>query len=296
MLSNFRKTFILVTAIATLSTGCKYTEEYQKLTDASYKYTVAVDELLVKAGELQIETTSENILANDSQVNQTVAQYRKFSKQDKEILEIITKIREHNRLLQKYFSKLGELASSDAPENTQAEIEGIANNLQTISSNLRTSSLSPNTGLLKGIGHLAIHSKINGALREELQKRDRTIIQELEIQREMLKKLSDFMQSKVERKQNALEMRSVIDPLTQEEEIADKESWIQKRKEILATNMHVQELKNAGDALTEFKNVFKDSVEGKINSVRLSNALNDIDSFLALLENKQELNSQANSQ
>ena len=178
MLKNFHKTFVLVAVVASLSTGCKYSKQYQQLTETGSKYTTAVDELLVKAGKLQVESTSEDILSDDRlSQNFTEQEYREKVKEDKEILEIINGIRNHNRLLQKYFSKLDELARSDAPERTQVEIDGIATNLQAISSRLQTSRFAPNPGILKGIGHLAIHSKINGALRKELENRDRTIIQ-----------------------------------------------------------------------------------------------------------------------
>ena len=290
MVKNFRKTFILAAVVASLSTGCKYSKQYQQLTEASSKYTTAVDELLVKAGELQVESTSENILSNDRLENQTVPKYREKSNEDKEMLQVIYDIRRHNQLLQKYFSKLNELAQSTAPEDTQKEIDGIATNLQTISSNLKKSSLFPKPGILKGIGHLVIHSKINGALRTELEKRDRTILQELTIQQELLKNLGSFMKDKVENKRLWQEQRLVIRPLIEQNPVADEESWIEKRNGIFAIDSRVEEIENASVALGEFKTVFEDSVEGKITGVRLNNALKDIDSFLALLQNNQQSN------
>lgn len=292
MQNNFPKTFVLVAVVATLSTGCRYSKEYQQLTEAGTKYTTAVDELLIKAGQLQVESTSENILSDDRIINITPSKYQQLSEQDKEILEIIKEIRSHNRLLQKYFSKLDELARSDAPERTQQEIDGIANNLETIRSNLQTSRFFPDRGILQGIGHLAIHSKINGALREELKKRDRTILQELTIQEEMLKNVGEFMKHKVEVKRQAQERRYVIRPLVKKDAIANEEGWIEKRKEIFAIDTRVEQLENASSALETFKHVFQDSVEGKITSTRLKNALKDIDSFLALLQNNQQPNQQ----
>ncbi|NJM22552.1 MAG: hypothetical protein HC836_10930 [Richelia sp. RM2_1_2] len=290
MHNYFRKTFVLVAIFATLSTGCKYSKQYQKLTETGSKYTTAVDELLVKAGKLQVESTSEDILSDDRLLNLTEQKYREKVEEDKEILQIINDIRNHNALLRKYFSKLDELARSEAPERTQVEIDGIATNLQTISSHLQTTRFSPNSGILKGIGHLAIHSQINGALREELEKRDRTILQELTIQQEMLNKLGDFMKHKVAIKRIAQEQRLVIRPLIDENAVANEESWIERRNEIFAIDTRVEELENASVALGEFKTVFKDSVEGKITGVSLNNALKDIDFFLALLENNQKSN------
>jgi hypothetical protein len=202
-------------------------------------------------------------------------------------------MRQHNQLLQRYFGKLQQLAHSDAPEQTQAEIDGIASNIQTISSPGQTSSFfSNNKGILGGIGKLVIHAKIDGALRKELEKRDSTILQELTIQQEMLKSLSGFMKHRIDVIQHARELRLLIRPLIAKDPIADQSApeWIKDRKEMFFIDQHVAELENASYALSQFKDIYKASVEGNINSERLNNALKDIGTFLALLDNKQTVN------
>lgn len=132
MLPKLRQTFVLVAVVAALSTGCRYQKEYSKITEAGNKYTTAVDELLLKASELQIDASSEELILDDKISNQTKENYDKFNQQDQEILKIIADMRNHNQLLQMYFAKLQQLAHSDAPQQTQAEIDGITSNIQTI--------------------------------------------------------------------------------------------------------------------------------------------------------------------
>jgi hypothetical protein len=302
MLNNFRKTFVLVAVVATLSTGCRNSKEYKNLTETGDRYTVAVDELLEKAKKLHIEASSETMLADDRISNQTAEQYQKNAAKDREIIQVINEIKNHNQLLKDYFDKLDDLAGSDAPERTKEEITGIATNLKKVSENLKKTSFFPEERVLQGIGNLVINSKINGALREELEKRDHLILKELTIQQEMLKKLNKFMKFRNKIIRNAQEQYLVIRPLTEEGymEYEEQRNWIEQRINILESDNRVGQLEVASNALKEFKDVFKDTVEGKITVARLNNTLEDIDYFLALLEKteqpKQPEQTQANTE
>ncbi|MBV6628196.1 MAG: hypothetical protein KI793_35640 [Rivularia sp. (in: Bacteria)] len=297
MLNNFRKTFVLVAVVATLSTGCRSSKEYTKLTETGNKYTDAVDTLLEEAKELHIEASSETMLADDRIFNQTVEQYQENAAKDREIIQVINEIKNHNRLLKDYFDKLKELATNNAPQRAKDEITEIATNLKTVSENLKTTSFFPEESALQGIGNLVINSQIKGALREELEKRDELILTELTIQQEMLKKLSEFMKVRNEIKRNAQELHFVIRPLIKEGymQYQEERNWIQRRIKILKSDNRVEKLELASNALKEFKGVFKDTVAGKITVARLNNTLEDIDNFLAILnETEQTENPPAN--
>lgn len=286
MLNNFRKTFVLVAVVATLSTGCRYSKQYKTLAETGDSYTDAVDTLLEEAKVLHIEASSETILADDRISNQTPEQYQENATKDREIIATINEIKNHNQLLKDYFKKLLKLATTKAPEDTKKEITGIATNLEKVSENLKKTNFFPEERVLQVIGNLVINSKIQGALREELEKRDKLILRELTIQQEMLKKVSEFMRFRNDIKQNAKELHSVIRPLIREEKMTYQEErdWIDDRISILKSDNEMQKLEAASEALQEFKDVFKDTVEGKITVARLNSALEDIDDFLALLE------------
>lgn len=286
MLNNFRKTFVLVAVVATLSTGCRYSKQYKTLAETGDSYTDAVDTLLEEAKVLHIEASSETILADDRISNHTPEQYQENAAKDREIIATINEIKTHNQLLKDYFKKLLDLANTDAPERTKNEIKGIATNLEKVSENLKKTNFFPEERVLQVIGNLVINSKIQGALREELEKRDKLILRELTIQQEMLKKVSEFMRFRNDIKQNAKELHFVIRPLIREEKMTYQEErdWIDDRISILKSDNEMQKLEAASEALKKFKDVFKDTVEGKITVARLNSALEDIDDFLALLE------------
>ena len=294
MLNNFRKTFVLVAVLATLSTGCKYSKKYQKISDAGNQYTIAIDELLTKASELQIDSSSEKLLQNDRIKNVDVNAYQNYKNNDKEILELISGIRSHNNLLREYFSSLKKLAFSEKPDKAQKEITGIATNLQTIGSQLQINSSLPRPIVIGEIGKLIVHSKIEGVLKKELDERHPIILKQLKIQKEMLNVLGEIMKNRVQSIKDARELRLVISPLIETEEITGIQNWMKLRKEILLMDKQVMEIERASGALNNFQDIYKASVEGKINSQSLNQNLEDIDRFLALLQNNNQPNPQEN--
>ncbi|RUR86629.1 hypothetical protein ACF3DV_14495 [Chlorogloeopsis fritschii PCC 9212] len=284
MKKTLRKTIVAFAVIATLTTGCRSTDEYKKFAKAGSEYANAVDKLLEAASDIRIDTTSEQLLRNDRILNQTIEDYKKLTEPDEKRLEVIGKLRKHNELLREYFRLLNELASSDAPTRAQGEITGVVNNLNKIGKELQGSDLITNPGLLQGITNLVVSSQIRGALRDELEKRNRTIMLELTIQKEMLKALGDSIEQDAKLIRIAEEERFVIRPLIEDTEIADKDAWIETRREILIRERRGKELKNASNALGKFQEVFQGLVEGTLSLTRLNSFLQDVDNFLQLVE------------
>lgn len=284
MKKTLRKSVVAFAVIAALTTGCRSTDEYKKLANAGNKYTDAVNVLLDAASSTRVDTTSEQLLRNDRILNQTVADYEKLSKLDEERLEVIGKLRQHNKLLGNYFKLLNQLASSGAPTRAQGEIAGVVENLNKIGKELQGSDLITTPGLFQGITNLVVSSQIRGALRAELEKRSGTIMLELKIQEVMLKVLGDSMAQDAKLIRIAQEERFVIRPLTQDAAISDADTWIDTRRKLLIMEAKGKELNEASKALSNFQAVFQDFVEGKLSLARLNAFLQDVDTFLKLVE------------
>ncbi|MGV0104209.1 Lipoprotein [Nostoc sp. DSM 114160] len=283
MKKTFRKTVVVFAVIATLTTGCRSTDEYKKFAKAGNEYANAVDKLLDAATDIHIDKTSEQLLKDDQITNQTREDYEKLTETDEERLEVIDNLCKHNNLLRDYFQLLNELASSDAPVRAEGEINGVVDNLNNIGKELQKSDLIKNPGLFEGITNLVVSSQIRGALRNELEKRNGTIMRELTIHTAMLKSLGDSIEQDTKLIRIAEEDRLVIRPLTQDAEIPDKEAWIETRREIL-TRRQGKELKDASNTLSEFQGVFQGLIEGKLNLARLNSFLQDVDNFLQIVE------------
>ncbi|MBW4510276.1 MAG: hypothetical protein KME64_27710 [Scytonematopsis contorta HA4267-MV1] len=279
-------TFLLV---ATVSTGCRSTDDYKKLAETGDKYTQAVDELLTTAGKITIEASSEQLLQEDRRlkplnITVTATRYQEVSEVDEKRLQLLRDISNHNFLLQAYFQKLFVLADSKAPESAKTQVEGIVGNINKISQGLQKSDLITNPGVFSGISSLIVSSQIRGLLREELEKRNQTIMLELTIQEELLKALSASIEKEIAIIKQIREERFVIIPLTQNELVPNDDSWIETRKQILVMRKKSEEIKQASQKMAEFKTLFQNFVEGKLSLKSLNQFLKDIDSFLAILE------------
>lgn len=284
MIKKTSSTIVMLAVLASFISGCRSSAEYQRLAKAGNTYTTAMDKLLTTAGQIRINTTSEQLLKDDRLSNQTLERYNELSKFDVERLEILENIRQHNRLLTRYFALIDELASSNAPDRAKQEIEGVVGNLNKIGTQLRDSALFPKTSVIKSVGGLVISSQIRGALREELEKRTETIDREFQTQQVLLKALSNSIKQDVSLTRESRELRQVIRPLVGEQPIPDTDNWIAKRRAILTMNTTVSELEDASKSAGNFRELFKDFVEGSLNRERLNTLLTDIESFLTVVE------------
>lgn len=277
------KAVIFITVLITFLSGCRSTDEYKRLAEAGTKYADAVDGLLDTAGDIRINATSEQLLKDDRIQNRSVDDYIKLSQLDVERLQILSELRTHNQLLKRYFERLQELATSKAPEQAQSEIGGIVDNLNTVGNKLRGSSLVSNNEVFKGVTGFIISSQIRGALREELEKRNKTIDLELITQSELLDALGKSIKQDVELIQIAQEQRLVISPLVQTAPVSNGDTWITTRRTVLTMQKNVSQLASASMAMNNFRDVFKAFVEGRTESDRINTLLTDIEAFFAIV-------------
>jgi len=284
MIKKSSPVIIIVALLATFTSGCRSSAEYQRLAKAGNTYTTVMDKLLTTAGEIRIDATSEQLLKDDRLNNQTLQRYNELSKVDVERLEILENLRKHNRLLTQYFALIDELATSNAPDRAKQEIEGVVGNLNKIGTQLRGSVLVPNTSFMKSVGGLVISSQIRGALREELEKRKDIIDLEFKTQQVLLEALSKSIRQDVSLIRESRELRQVIRPLVAEKSISDTDNWIARRKTILTMNTTVSELEEASKSAGKFRDLFKNFVEGKLNRERLNTLLTDLESFITIVE------------
>lgn len=276
---------IIAIAIATTClSACRSTDEYKKLAQAGTNYYNALNQLLDLAVETRIDESSEELLLQDRENNQTSDDYNDFSDSDRNRIDLINRLKKHNSLLSKYFKLLQDLAGSDAPERTQTAIGGVVDNLNTIGKTLRTSNLIENKEVFQGIGKLIVSSKIRGALKEELEKRNQTIMLELKTQQELLDALSTQIKGELKGIQDRQELRLVINPFLEPTPIADEDAWIATRRELLTQEVTAAELENASQALGDFQNIFQDFVEGQSSSGRINALLTDIENLLSVIE------------
>ncbi|WP_373525643.1 hypothetical protein [Nostoc sp.] len=281
--------FPVIVAVAMMTTflgGCRSTDEYKKLAQAGTNYSNALNQLLDIAVESRINESSEELLLQDRDINRTFDNYKKLSGSDSNLIELVNRLKKHNRLLSKYFHLLEDLAGSNAPERTQTAIGGVIGNLNIVGQTLRinNNNLIKNQEVFQGIGKLIVSSQIRGALKEELEKRNQTIMLELKTQQELLNALSTQIKGDLKEIQEKQELRLVINPLLEPTVIESEDAWITTRRELLTQELTAAELETASQSLGDFQSIFQDFVEGRSNSARIDSLLTDIENLLSVIE------------
>jgi hypothetical protein len=272
--------------LVTFATSCKSTKEFATLAQAGTSYTTAMDSLLLATQQVEIDTTSERLLQDDTLSNLSLKQYRNLSDQNEETVRLIALLRRHVKLLSRYFGLLQELATSNAPGRAKTAIGGVIDNLNSVSKEIRGSALVP-ANVASGAGLITsaiISGKIRGALKEELNARKDTIEKELFLQEGLLKFLSEHLTHDFAIIKETREQRLVITPLTSETPIANADGWVNNRRSILTMSLVSQELNTASNSVKTLREAFGDLVSDKLTLDRVNLLLNDFSSLLAVAE------------
>jgi hypothetical protein len=257
-------------------------DEYKKFSKAGQVYAIALEKLLVKSAEISINSTSEDLIKQDPSVNITATTYALLSKKDKATLKTSRRIITQTRLLKSYFIKLEELASSDLPDSASTSTKSIVDNISKLSGSINEERGF--TSFIPSTVKISISSRIRQALKNELNLRGSTILEALEIQEDLIlalrKTINLDMQSIVESR----ELRFVVPPITSTNPVKDPDEWIKLRQDILTSDNTINELSEASQSLTEFKNVFKAILEDKLTNARIESFLKEADDFIKIVE------------
>ncbi|MCC5627529.1 hypothetical protein LC613_04935 [Nostoc sphaeroides CHAB 2801] len=261
--------------------------EYEKFARAGQEYAAALDTLLVTSGNYAVDANSESLLRNRLEdVKKRQEYYRSFTKQDKDWLMLIGRMRQHTALLQRYFIALENLATSDAPIQAQEVTEDIFTQLNNVSTDIKGNSVfSDRAGsALSEIPKIILSNKIKGALRKELEQRKETIYKELELQESVLKLLTIQLTEDLKNIQNHQEYRLLLRPYTAADLISDPDAWIERRRNILTMTLSIEALNDASESAKDFKEAFKLLLEDKFTIARANELLSDINSLVNVAE------------
>lgn len=279
-MSDIRNLFAAV-FLTFLVVGCATPtkSEFTAFAQAGSGYAVAVDKLLVAAGAAQVDSTSWTLVVEKQTTGMDDETYNAKNQQDISRLEQIGRLRQHAQLLGQYFGLLEALATSNAPDRTKTAIDGVVTELSKLKK-----ELSSVTTALPDIGKVVVYLKIRSALRDELNNREKTIREHLEIQERLLKELTDQIKHALTLNKESNEQTLIIEPIVSSEKLKNTECWISTRRRILYTPLTIEELGTASRAATKLREAFEGLITGEVTIGRISALITDIEGLLSLAE------------
>jgi hypothetical protein len=258
--------------------------EYQQFAQAGIAYAAALEKLFEAATIIHINADSERLLANDTQTIPTDSEaYKNQTEAVDAWIDLISRARNHSNLLKRYFGTLNELATSNAPQQAKSAGEKIGSEIAKFSTELINKA--PTFGSIFGIvADIALKTQIQGALRNELQAREKTIRSALKIQEELIAffeiKLTEDLKLIKERRLN----RYVRLPYISNQAITNPDAWIDRRRMELLVASRIDELGRAKVASAGFSEAFDSVLTNELTLERTRLLLADIEDFLKAAE------------
>ncbi len=275
--------FFAIVATSLCACGASV-DEYKKFSQAGRTYSLALEGLLVKSAEINVDRTSEDLLTEDiSGSNVTKDRYNSLSSENKLTLKSVNRLITQTRLLRYYFSKLEDLASSNSPDTASNSTKNIVDSISKLSGGLRAEEPILKS-FIPSIAKISISAQIRQTLRKELELRGKVILEALEIQEVLISELSRTIEVDTRSITDSREIRYVIPPIISKTLIVNPSEWVNLRRATLTSSNTVIELTEASQSLTEFKSVFKAILEDKLTSARIDSFIKEADEFIKIVE------------
>ncbi len=316
MIKNRILSYSALVLLIVLSVGCVSNEKFVKFSQAGSAYSKALDGLLVSSMYITIDARSEELLTDDIDYYDTykikvekaspadVEDLKKnleeeyaeriesdlinYNKLNEERIDILNKLRNHAKLLSKYFQSLNKLATSNASQEAANAANNLVGSVNSLGNEIRGMPIvnDPTRNAISQITNIVVSAAIRGKLNKHFQDNKDTLLKELNTQEKLLEYLSNIITEDLkDSKQSGMD-RLVLAPLVEIKPISLKEQnkWIDNRKKILLMKTTIDEMGNAQKAAKSLNDSFKKIVQDKIELEDINGLISDIESIINVVE------------
>jgi hypothetical protein len=291
LLSTSRRWFLPIgLLLAVVAAGCASTaslSRFDAFAKVGQQYVQAVDALLVKAGEIKVDTSSEGLLADRDLAPVSRSVFLERDKADRGYLDELSLLRRQVDLLGDYFAALDALAASNAPQAFGSTLASTAGSLDTLSQELRGKGLAQSTqaaqALASGVGSLVVKRAESRALQRELEQRGETIAQVLLLQEALLGAIRDQTASSLSVTRNRQYQEQVVNPYEDASTPLDATSWKQARYQGISPPDPVEQLTAAESAARSLRAAWTKLLGRQLGPDDINAVASDLEPILAAL-------------
>ncbi|MEI8078832.1 MAG: hypothetical protein WCH61_04285 [bacterium] len=238
------RSLVLVPVLAGAGAGCVSSVDTAAVTAAGGAYATAMNRLMLATGRVAVDTSSERLLQEELPASQPLEEYQRLAAADARRLDLLERLRDHNRLLGRYFALLGELTEAPEAVAIRERLQGISQALNETTAELRARpEFSPGE---PGPSPAARTLVLGGRRPDDELRRDAPRLRSaFRTQDVLLSGLVTGVRRDFEVIRQAQEQRLVIAPLLSQDAVKNPEPWTMARRELLLLAVTIRELEKA---------------------------------------------------
>jgi hypothetical protein len=266
--------------------GCISVSHVERLSAAGATYGASMDTLLCVAEENAVNADSERLLSQGRGIS---ANDRKKIYADHEgiyaVIETLERLRQHARLLQRYFNALNVLATTNAPARVQNAVQGAAAALNEVGQQLYKSPLlePAQQDALGQLAGLVTKTVQRHYIAKELKARADIIEQQLRIQKEVTRAVAKKLTADLQSIATLGIQREVMSPYVKGK-ITNESKWIQQRKTYVLAKAGVDTLSSAEQAAAKLQQAWVAVINREFDELAFHDLLKDIETLVSLAE------------
>ena len=243
LLRHWWRPLLLVPFLAGAGVGCVSSVDTAAVAAAGGAYAAAMNSLMLATGRVAVDASSERLLREDTPAGQTLETYQRMAAADAHRLEILERLRDHNRLIERYFAMLGELTEAPEAAAIRERLRGILQSLNETTAELR--ALPDCSSDAPGPPPAAWLSLGGGRPDDELRRDVAGLRLAFRTQKVLLSGLVAGIRQDFDVVRQAQEQRLVIAPLLSQDAVKNPEPWAMARRELLLLAVTIRELEKA---------------------------------------------------
>ncbi len=281
---------ILPALLLAALTGCATARipDFQAFATAGTTYTTAVSGLITEVGNTAVDANSVKLLQNRSLAPVSLTDFNQQDKDMRNYLGELTRIQAQVTLLGDYFTALESLATSNAPQSFQTQVQGLATTLVGVTQDVKGTTIanaSQISNAAGSVGGLVVKGIQGKELKKELEARKQTISDILQLHQALLATLSSQTEANARFTSAVGYDQQVIEPfIAGQVQQAQQQGWMTERLNGLSKPLLAEQVTTAAEAARSLQQAWAKLLSNDLTAAEIQSITADLAPVIASLE------------
>lgn len=281
---------LLPALLLAVLTGCATARipDFQAFATAGTTYTTAVSGLITEVGDTAVNANSVKLLQNRSLAPVSLTDFNQQDKDMRAYLGELTRIQAQVTLLGDYFTALESLATSNAPQSFQTQVQGLATTLVGVTQDVKGTTIANASQIANAtgsVGGLVVKGIQGKELKKELEARKQTISDILQLHQALLATLSSQTEANVRFTNSLSYDQQVIEPFVAGQvQQPQQQGWMTERLNGLSKPLLVDQVNTAAEAARSLQQAWAKLLSNDLTAAEIQSITAELAPVIASLE------------